>query len=419
MVASRKAQPVDAEIDLKDPGLFASGAFPAVLARLRAEEPIYWNPEADSTGFWAVTRYDDAVMVVQDPETFSADVKNGGMRIFNKPDVTSDPKPHMLAMDPPIHTQMRKAVQAAFTPAAVAASEGRIRARMTRLVDAIAPTGRAEFVTAVAAPLTLGLLADLLGVPETDGPQLFNWSNAFIGDDDPDYQASLEVRLKALDDVDAYAGRLLEDRQKVPGKDFVSLLAAAKLDGKPLDFGTYTENFGAFLIAGNETTRHTLSTGMVALALFPEERAKLIAEPSLMPSAVKEITRWATPLMHVRRTAMRDTEISGRKIRKGDKVVVWYYSANRDEAKWADPGRFDVARFADRSATAHIAFGSGPHFCLGWRFAELQISVALEELLARIPDFRLADDVRLLRSNFIGGVKQVNITFTPEAGKAS
>jgi linalool 8-monooxygenase len=412
MVASRKALPIGGGLDLKDPSLYESGDYHAVFARLRAEEPVYWNPEADSTGFWAITRYDDAVRVVQDPETFSSAIANGGMRIFNKPEVTEDAKPHILATDPPQHTQLRRALQPLFTPSVVAAMEGSVRIRMGRLIDRIADKGRAEFVTSIAAPLTLGLLTDLLAVPEADGASLFKWSNAFIGDDDPDYQASSEVRREAIVEMDEYAARLLAQRRARPGQDVVSLLADAKIDGKPIDFGTYTENLGVFLIAGNETTRHSLSCGALALTLFPLQKERLLAEPSLVASAAKEIVRWASPALHVRRTAMRDVEIGGCNIRKGDKVVVWYGSANRDEEKWQEAHEFDVGRFAGK-ATTHLGFGSGPHHCLGWRIAELQLRVALEELLSRLPDFRVVEPIRRLRSNFIAGIKEMHIAFTP------
>jgi linalool 8-monooxygenase len=417
MVASRKAIPIRSGLDLKDPELYTSDDCHGVFARLRAGEPVYWNPEADSTGFWAVTRYEDVVRVVQDPETFSAAVENGGMRIFNKHEVTVDPKPHLLAMDPPRHTQLRRALQPLFTPQVVATLESRVRARMTRLIDAIAQAGTVEFVSSIAAPLTLGLLADLIAVPESDSAKLLEWSNALIGDDDPDYHATIESRPQSLAEIDEYAARLLAERRKSPGMDLVSLLATAQLDGQPLDFGSYSENFAMFLIAGNETTRHSLSAGVLALSLFPAEKEKLLGQRSLLASAIKEIVRWASPVMHVRRTATRDTEIAGRSIRRGDKVVVWYNSANRDSCKWANPMTFEVGRFESDSATPHLAFGSGPHYCLGWRMAELQLRVALEEMLDRLPDFHVTGPVRRLRSNFVGGIKELPVAFTPTASR--
>ncbi len=215
-------------------------------------------------------------------------------------------------------------------------------------------------------------------------------------------------------EMDEYALNLLSQRKDGNGEDFVSLISKAKIDGQYLDEDTYTTNFGAFLVAGNETTRHALTAGILALSLFPAEKAKLRNDRALISSAVKEIIRWATPLMHVRRTAMQDVIISGKTIKKGDKVVVWYVSGNRDERKWSTGMQFDVGRFSDRSAPPHLAFGFGPHHCLGWRMAELQIRIALEAMLRRISDFNVHDPVRRLRSNFIGGFKELAIVYTPE-----
>lgn len=413
--ARRKAVPASrAAIDLKNPDLYLDETYHALFSRLRANEPVYWNPEAESAGFWAITKYDDVVRIVQDPETFSAAIENGGMRIFNAREVAAEPRAHLLSMDPPQHTQLRRVLQPLFVPQRVANMESTIRARMTRLINKIAGAGKAEFVSSIAAPLTLGLLTDLLDVPENDSANLLKWSNAFIGDDDEDYQESVEYRQQCVAEMDKYALRLLSERKGRRGEDFVSLLSRVEIDGKAMDIDTYTTNFGAFLIAGNETTRHSLSAGILALSLFPAEKERLFANRSLIDSAVKEVIRWATPLMHVRRTAMADVEIGGRKIKKGDKVVVWYNSANRDEEKWDRSMQFNIRRFTKRTATPHLAFGHGPHHCLGWRMAELQLRVALEELLERLPDIRATQPVRFLRSNFIGGIKKLPVVFTPE-----
>jgi linalool 8-monooxygenase len=413
-LARRKSIPVSgAEIDLKSPDLYTDENFHSVFARLRTEQPVYWNPEADSSGFWAITRYEDVVRVVQNPDVFSAAIKNGGMRIINIQDTNLDPRPHLLSMDPPEHTEFRRTLQPLFAPQRVAAMASVIRARMTRLIDGIAEAGQAEFVSSIAAPLTLGLLTDLLNVCEADSARLLRWSNAIIGDDDEDYQASPQYRYECIAEMDEYALQLLAERKGAEGDDFVSYLARVEIEGRPLERETYTQNFGAFLVAGNETTRHALSAGVLALSAFPAEKQKLISDRSLVPSAVKEIIRWATPLMHVRRTAMRDIEIGGKVIKKGDKVVVWYNSANRDDNIWNEATKFDVGRFTNPAIRGHLGFGQGPHHCLGWRLAELQLRIALEELLARLPDLQATSAVTRLRSNFIGGIKQLPVVYTP------
>jgi len=415
LYARRKAVPLEAPaINLKDPALAAREDYHALFSRLRTEAPIYWNPESGGRGFWAITRYDDIVRVAEDPITFSAAVRDGGMRIFDASDVAQNPRAHLLSMNPPQHTELRRTLQPLFTPSRVGLMEAGIRNRMTSLIDQIANIGSTEFVSSIAAPLTLGLLTEILGVPQRDADKLLKWSNAFIGDDDEDYQRSIEFRQQCVTEMDEYALDLLSRRRGGTGEDFVSLISKAKIDGQYLDEDTYTTNFGAFLVAGNETTRHALTAGILALSLFPEEKAKLQSDLSLISSAVKEIIRWATPLMHVRRTAMQDVIISGKTIKKGDKVVVWYVSGNRDERKWLTGMQFDVGRFSNRSAPPHLAFGYGPHHCLGWRMAELQIKIALEEMLRRIPDFGVRDPVRRLKSNFIGGFKELPIVYTPE-----
>ena len=412
--ARRKSSPVSqVTIDLKNPDLYLDENFQSVFARLRLEEPVRWNPESDSTGFWAVTRYEDVVRVVQDPETFSAATQNGGMRIFNAQDVAVDPRPNLLSMDPPQHTQLRRALLPLFVPQRIAAMESTIRRRMTRLIDSIAEAGDAEFVSSVAAPLALGLLTDLLDVPESDLAMLLRWTNALVGDDDDDYSESLQYRMKCVAEIDAYALELLSARKGAGRDDFVSILSRAEIDGRAIDRELYTYNFAGLLVAGNETNRHALSAGILALSIFPAEKEKLLADRSLIPSAVQEIFRWASPFMHVRRTAMRDIEFADKVIKKGDKVVVWYNSANRDEKIWSDAGKFDIARFANPATTSHLAFGHGPHFCLGWRIAELQLRVALEELMNRLPDLRAKHAIRL-RSNFISGIKQLPVVFTPQ-----
>jgi linalool 8-monooxygenase len=414
MVASRKAS-IDAggDPDVKCPDLYRDDKFHAVFSQLRAERPVYWNAESDTTGFWVISRYQDVIRVIQDPKTFSAAIQRGGMRIFNKLDVNgAPPKPSLLSLDPPTHTQLRRALMPLFSTQRINRMESTIRDRIATLIDRIAPLGKAEFVSAIAAPLTLGTLIELLNVPVNDSEDLYRWSNALIGEDDDDYTSS--NREKCVAEVDAYAARLFGERVQAHGQDLISLLARATINGIPMDLDTFSSNLAMFIVAGNETTRHAITAGMFALSRFPTQRAKLLADATLMESAVNEIIRWATPAMHIRRTAVTDVEIGGQTIKKGDKVVVWYISANRDEKKWTKAHQFDVSRFLTKSATPHLAFGSGPHLCLGRRLAELQLKIALEQLLRRLPDIEVTDAPRRLRSNFIAGIKEMHVAFTPE-----
>lgn len=407
--------PVAVEPDLRDPDLYKiSESWEGVFRKLRVEDPVHWNPGSSSGGFWAVTRFEEAKQVLQDSASFSADYRHGGMRIFDVAEVTKLPRPDILSVDQPAHGQFRKALQPAFAPGAVEALTGNIERRARDLVAAIAPKGHAEFVSEVAQPLTIGLLLDLLDLPETDAAQLSTWSNLFVGDDDPDQQMPFEERARSMQELDRVVARLVE-RGGEDGTDLISLLRRVRVEGEPLDFEALCVNFGMLIVAVNETTRHAISGSILALSAFPDQRAKLIADPGLIPVAVKELIRWATPLRHVRRTAMCDTMLGGKSIRKGDKVVVWYSSANRDETVWADAATLRVDRYLERNAVRHMAFGSGAHFCLGWRYAEIQMSVLLEELLRELPDIRSEAPVARLRSNFVAGIKKLPVTFTPRA----
>jgi len=408
--------------DLKDPDLYMTDDFHEVFKALRADSPVYWNPEADAAGFWAVTRYDDIEAISKNPKLFSSAKDMGGHRIFNENEIDeNNTEASMISIDPPVHAAYRRMISPGFVPKRIAGMEERIRARVTRLLDQLEERGangkEVEFIDAVAAALPIEVLAELFGVPASDGPKLFEWSNATVGEDDPELRVSDEYMRKCLGEMAAYAAGLWQQRMENPGEDLISMLAHSKvpnLEGKeePMSFPTYIGTFILLVVAGNETTRNSISGGLLALSQNPEERAKLLADPSLIPSAVQEIVRWVSPVLHMRRTATEDTEISGQKIAKGDKVVMWYASANRDETKWADPYKFDVTRYTDKDAPTQLGFGVGQHFCLGSRLAELQLRILYEEMLKRFPDIRVSGPIRRLRSNFISGIKEMPVKLT-------
>ena len=404
---------LDGRPDLKDPDLYLRGDHHEIFRTLREQEPVYWNPEADSTGFWAITRYDDIEAISKSPKTFSSAKQMGGHRIFNENEIEENQTDAtMISMDPPVHAAYRRMITPGFVPKRISNMEERIRSRVTRLLDNLPRTGEAEFVSAVAAALPIEVLAELFGVPESDGPKLFEWSNATVGEDDPDLRVSDEYMRKCVGEMAAYAAGLWQQRLEKPGEDLISMLVHSKIDGEPLTFPAYIGTFILLVVAGNETTRNSISGGLLALSEHPEERQKLLDDPSLIPAAVQEIVRWVSPVLHMRRTATEDTEIRGQKIAKGDKVVMWYASANRDEAQWEDPYRFDVTRFCSATAPTQLGFGAGQHFCLGSRLAELQLKVLFEELLKRFPDIHVSGSVRRLRSNFISGIKDMPVRYS-------
>ena len=413
-----KAKAIDlgGKPDLKDPDLYLREEHHDVFRRLRAEEPVYWNPEADSTGFWAITRYDDIEAISKNPKLFSSAKEMGGHRIFNENEIGGNAtEASMISMDPPEHAGYRRMVTPGFVPKRISGMEDRIRTRVTRLLDNLPNSGEAEFISAVAAALPIEVLAELWGVPESDGAKLFEWSNATVGEDDPELRVSDEYMHKCLSEMAAYSAGLWQQRLEKPGDDLISMLAHSKIDGQSMSFPTYIGTFILLVVAGNETTRNSISGGLLALSENPAERPKLLDDPSLIPSAVQEIVRWVSPVLHMRRTATEDTEIRGQKIRKGDKVVMWYASANRDEDAFDDPYRFDVTRYTKPDAATQLGFGVGQHFCLGSRLAELQLKVLFEELLRRFPDMHVSGPVRRLRSNFIYGIKHMPVRYTSDA----
>lgn len=399
--------------DLKNPDLHMRADLHDVYDALRHGAPVRWNPELEGPGFWAVLGYDEAAEVIKRPALFSADFRRGGMRMFDVQAVSACPRPHLLSLDPPDHTAFRRDLRTLFEPPAVEAELPRIRARAVALIDTVAPCGAADFVSQIALPYTVGLLTDLLDVPEIDGPLLAEWANIMMGDDDPEFQVTPQDRLRKFEAFDRYFLTLL-DRDAACGADgILARLRAVTFEGEPVDTETVLVNAAAFLVAASETTRHALSRMVTALTDFPEQRQKLLADRSLIPSAVKEVVRWASPLKHVRRTATADTELAGVRIAAGDKVVVWYDAANHDPRIWPDADRFRVERFAARGCPAHLGFGAGVHHCLGWRFAEAQIAVLLSESLDRLPDIRVVEGAARLRSNFVSGFKRLPVAFTP------
>jgi cholest-4-en-3-one 26-monooxygenase len=293
----------------------------------------------------------------------------------------------------------------------IAQMEPSIRQAAKGVVDRIAELGECDFVREVAGELPLIIIADLLGVPQEDRGKVFDWSNRLIGFSDPEYQTSVADGTLAAGELWMYANQLAAQRREKPTKDLTSLLVQASVDGEALTELEFDAFFLMLAVAGNETTRNAISGGMLALMQHPEQRRRLLDEPALIPSAVEEILRWVTPVIHFRRTATRDVELRGQTIREGDKVAIFYSSANRDESVFTRPFEFDVGR----SPNEHLAFGVGQHFCLGASLARLELRLIFEELLRRLPDVAQAGEVRRLRSNFINGIKTMPVRFTPEA----
>jgi cholest-4-en-3-one 26-monooxygenase len=314
----------------------------------------------------------------------------------------------MLQMDPPRHTRLRLIVNKGFTPRMISRLHERVREIARDIVASIAERGECDFVVDVAAELPLQVIAELMGVPQADRHQLFDWSNRMIGSEDPEYAVAAEEAQTAAIEMFGYANELAVHKRANPSDDIISVLLQAEVDGERLSDLEFDLFFELLAVAGNETTRNLISHGMLALIENPDQRKLLLDDPQLLDSTVEEMLRWASPVMYMRRTARSDFEIRGETIREGDKVALWYIAANHDPDVFEDPHRFDLTR----SPNEHEAFGGGgPHFCLGTHLARLEIKVMFEEVLARIPEMELSGEVQRLRSNFINGIKHLPVAF--------
>ncbi|WP_224361037.1 cytochrome P450 [Hyalangium versicolor] len=401
--------------DLANPELYERNEARELFARLRKERPVAWSLGPDGHGFWSVLRYQDIATVSKNPRLFSSAWHLGGHRIHDEAnaEILKGPGPTMLTLDPPEHGTYRGLVSPGFNAERIRGLEASIRARATELLDRIARRGECEFISSVAAELPIQVLAELLGVPPEDRPRLFEWSNALVGESDPELRKPGEYIHQCLKEMRAYAQKLWRERLRRPGDDLVSMLVHTELEGTGdvISVPAYYATFSLLVVAGNESVRNSIAGGLVALSQHPEQRQRLLDTPALIPQAAKEIVRWVSPFLHSRRTATEDTELAGQRIAKGDKVVLWYLSGNYDEEVFEQPERFDVTRAGQ---PPHLGFGHGLHFCLGWRLAELQLTVVFQELLRRFPDMEPSGPIRRVRSNFVNGIKEMPVRFTPE-----
>jgi cholest-4-en-3-one 26-monooxygenase len=400
-----------ADFDFTNPELLTQGPPRSHYAEMRRVAPVWWNAQPhniagfDDDGYWVVTRHADVMAVSRDSETFSSWENTAIVRYY--PEMTREriemQRTVLLNMDPPHHTKLRAIVSRGFTPRAINALRSALSARAETIVRGALSGGTGDFVTDVACELPLQAIAELLGIPSEDRRKIFDWSNAMIGYDDPEYDT--DPLMPAME-LMAYAMTMAEQRQIEPADDIVTKLVDVEVDGEHLSF----DEFGFFVIllavAGNETTRNAISHGMLAFLdhpdqweLFKRERPK---------SAVDEIVRWATPVNVFQRTATRDTVLGGQSIKAGQRVGIFYGSANFDEEVFTDPERFDVLR----TPNPHLGFGgSGPHYCLGANLARLEIELIFNAIADHVPDIALAGAPLRLRSGWIHGIKEMPVTY--------
>ncbi|MEY2475373.1 MAG: cholest-4-en-3-one 26-monooxygenase [Actinomycetota bacterium] len=400
------------DIDLLNLDRFTEGVPHDWFTYLREHAPVYRHPEPGSPGFWVLTKHADVTLVGKDGRTFSSDQANGGVvpieDISPANDADFGDAKLMLMTDPPEHTRKRKLVNHGFTPRMISRMEDHIRELTTELLDGTIAKGECDFVVEVAAELPLLVIAELIGVPVEDRHKIFEWSNRMVGSQDPEYLTDSDKVLEAQVEMFMYAGALAEERRKEPRDDIMTALLTAEVDGDRMSDMDFNLFFMLLSVAGNETTRNAISHGMHAFLENPDQYQALVDDPSLIDSATEEIVRWASPVMYFRRNATDDVEIRGQQIKAGDKLSIWYASANRDEEVFEDPFRFDIRR----DPNPHIGFGGGgPHFCLGANLARMEIRVLFEELVRRVPRVESLGPADRLRSNFIAGIKHLPVRF--------
>jgi cholest-4-en-3-one 26-monooxygenase len=392
-----------AQVDLMDPAWFADGPPHELFARMRAEAPVRWN-RTGASGFWSLTRHAEIAQVSRDPQTFSS--HRAG--IFLHPDQVTPldmNRSLLLYKDPPEHTKYRQILQSAFVPNTVRRLEDDVRARVISVLDPALAAGSFDAVSELAVPIPLGVLAQLMGLPDDDIPRLYEWTEKIeAGQRAPEPAAALDVFVEMA----AYLHEQIERQvQEGNGDSLVMRLRAAEVDGQRLDDTEILVFFGLLVFAGNDTTRNTTANGLLALLEHPDQLRTLRDDPSLIAPAVEEILRFTSVVNYFARTATRDTELAGQPIAEGDKVVMWYCSGSRDEAVYDDPQSFDITR----AEHDHCAFGGGGrHFCLGAGLARLELRVILEELLARAPVLERAGRVERLQSSWANGLIALPIT---------
>jgi cytochrome P450 len=404
------------EIDLASHDFFVDEVPHWAFRTLREHDPVHWQAQpAPKRGFWAVTRFHDIQQVLRDTRIFSS---ARGISLEDQDPEELEARRSMIDMDPPRHSRLRGLVSKLFIRSSVARYEGFVRELARLVLDRALPKEEFDFVEEISRELPIRVLARIMGVPDADLPMCIELGDAMIAQADPEYSRAvidtedtseyrlLPFRSPAAVELMAYGHRLAEERRREPKDDLITKLVEAEVEGEWLSEREFDNFFCLLIVAGNETTRHAITHGMLALNEHHDQWDRLGKDPSLMPLATEEILRWGSTTMHFRRTATRDVDLRGTRIREGDKVVVWFVSGNFDEEVFPEPDQFDVGR----DPNPHMTFGSGgPHVCIGAHLARLEIRVMFEELLPSLRDLQITGPIARLRSNFINGIKHMPV----------
>ena len=399
----------DLKVDLIGQDVWERGVPYEVFEELRRSDPVHWHEEPDGPGFWALTLHEDICSVSKDPARFSSHAGGVSRLDVSDPAMLGFYRMIVIAQDPPEHRLTRGLVSTIFTPRAISRLEAPVRAIARAALDTALERKEIDFVADYAAPVPMHTISEMMGVPEDKRDRLAELSSAMIDDQDPEVVPSPEFRGAARGEVFATAQELAARERETPGDNLSRLLLDAEIEGRKLTDMEFNTFFMFLIIAGNETTRTAMSGGLSTLLEHPEQLAALRSDPSLLETAIEEMLRFWPPIHHFRRTATCDVEMRGKSIREGDKVLMWYPSANRDESEFSDPNRFDVRRQPNH----HLSFGYGEHFCLGASLARLELRVMFEELLARTTDIVPLAPPRRLRSNLINGIKEMRVELRP------
>ncbi len=364
------------------------------------------SPFPPGPGYWALVRHEDVWAASRNAQLFCS---GQGTNVADLPQELNEFFGSMINMDDPKHFRLRSLVAKGFTPKEINRVEQYVHQKAAGVVDRMLerhPDGKADFVESIAAPLPLEIICEMMGIPAEDHEQIFRWTNVILGVGDPEYGGTYEALMQTALEIFAYAQALGESRRANPTDDMTSVLMHAEVDGERLTSQEFGSFFILLVVAGNETTRNAISHGMKALTDHPDQRDRWFNDfDAVSKTAVEEIVRWATPVIHFRRTATADTELSGQPIKAGEKVVLWYASANRDERVYPDPYRFDVTRPIQPT---QVGFGAGgPHFCLGANLARREITVMFDEIRRRLPNLRITGEPDYLQSFFINGIKRL------------
>jgi len=405
--------PVDS-LNLVDPDTFATGLPLTAFATMRDEAPVFWHdqPETQDGGFWVVTRLEDVREVSRTPEVFSS-YSRGALLTTKGADeeevALALTRQLMLNMDPPEHGAYRQIVQRAFTPRTIRNLEARLQEFADEIVDRALEKGEGDFVVDVAAELPLLAICELVGVPAELRQAVFELSNRMVGFDDPELGGSPEQSQAAMAEMFVMADGLAQEKKGCPGEDIISRLLQAETDSGALTPDQFAIFFVLLMVAGNETTRNAITHGMQAFFEHPEQW-ELFRNERPLDSAVEEIIRWATPIIQFQRAALSDYALGGQQIKAGDRVVIYYSAANRDERSLLEPDTFDITR----TDNEHVAFGGGgPHFCLGANLARAEVRIIFDTIARRMPDIAPLSGPRALRSNFVHGIKELPVRYRP------